>query len=277
MDGDQDGEREADELEDLYEKLKKEDGRGVRGGGVEAEDVASALQEYNPNFNLTESETWQQIVVRRKEEEGAEARTIEQEDFRAVAQELARAEASKFFESLSLPSLFVDVLKHRRSTDALGSLQKASRARRKQAVAGLLRDIAPQLEEKIVTCLEGREGYAAQEEARGTSKYSVFELASSDLFHHGLAGLIGMPEADVLAAMEREHTAWPDSQEAFEAFNGKLRVSTPAGEWAKVLLPDGQVSETRSTEPACARVHVCTCTCTDFFGPKCADAAAVGR
>ena len=114
----------------------------------------------------------------------------------------------------------------------------AERLRAGGVIEALAKAVLPQLQQlRESGALTGKalHGKFAQEGKAFTMKYG--DLST---FFGGLEAKIGAPDQNVRSAMEREHTAAPDSHDEFTSSNYGV-TTTPATEWWFVAEPDKSV------------------------------------
>jgi hypothetical protein len=109
----------------------------------------------------------------------------------------------------------------------------------RDAILKALQDAAEQLGEKIIAMIEAWKADAKTREEHGIAggsggKFVEGQYGGLEMFHMGLDGLIGLPDAKILAAMKREHA----STTKFSPSNNKDIVISDAEEWALMVIED---------------------------------------
>ena len=109
----------------------------------------------------------------------------------------------------------------------------------RDAILEAFQDAAEQLGERVIAMIEAWRTDAQSRAEHGIAggsggKFVEGQYGGLEMFHMGLDGLIGLPDAKVLAAMKREHA----STTKFSPSNNKDIVTSDAEEWALMVIED---------------------------------------
>jgi hypothetical protein len=109
----------------------------------------------------------------------------------------------------------------------------------RDAILEAFQDAAEQLGERVIAMIEAWRTDAQSRVEHGIAggsggKFVEGQYGGLEMFHMGLDGLIGLPDAKVLAAMKREHA----STTKFSPSNNKDIMTSDAEEWALMVIED---------------------------------------
>mmetsp|Transcript_16318 Transcript_16318/g.32639 ORF Transcript_16318/g.32639 Transcript_16318/m.32639 type:complete len:1094 (+) Transcript_16318:115-3396(+) len=184
------------------------------------------------------------------------------EEFQEVMKEIFKDHYSRFFLSLNIHELLADAIitglereaseepeldKESKAFKPLTGISSMSSEKLSAFANRLLVGVQPELSEKMCRGLHAEKEYAKEQqrcEDATAGKFVDMVLGPLPLFHQGLEGLLGPPDPHVFVMMEREHTGMKDSNDEFHTWNSGPRISTPAGEWRKLVDEAGNISVT---------------------------------
>jgi hypothetical protein len=178
---------------------------------------------------------------------GALSQYLDQNSFLLAVRQVPNVfrQKDEWIRSLDIHKLVAAGLPTTQEPDPVLAVAKLSA----KELAAICRSIASNLEELLRTAARDYKGFGGQMRAQApsNSKFAMtagtFEarFGALDVFFDGLDGRIGLPNPNVIKAMEDEHCCREDSNTDFETTNYGGTRTCPKLEWQFVNSPDPNV------------------------------------